>query len=397
MKKLLIGLLLFLPCIVLARPQSSYTVYSTTSGLFQVYKGTFVWTDTLDAFPSSATYNQKVKIDSDGVWINGILLSTSTGNGGIASHVYDIGTSTINTLNVGYLNVSSTSNPTSRITMGGVILTTSSANGGELLVNGSPITGSGSGSNTFTMLTDTPTEANISTGTFAVTQFSTSSFKLWANYNGYIIGMPFITIISSPTGGGVPGGLGSCQNWWRFLDGSGTTAIDSKGSLNLTLDAPCTWFVDGAGIYIPSGYQAKAASGLNEAGDWSWYQSVRIGGPFYYVSCGSPRQYEPDISGTNPFMIWGGSSLTGGIKHNIVYVYSSATTSFRIYVDGSLNKDWTNWGAYVFSNGAVEYGRPGAVFGFNNSYVKDFHLYEGAFFNSALSLSDITTHGMGAP
>ena len=59
-----------------ARQQQAYTVVSSTNGLYQVYKGTYVWTDSLDAYPSSATYNQKVLIGPGGIYINGIPISS---------------------------------------------------------------------------------------------------------------------------------------------------------------------------------------------------------------------------------------------------------------------------------------------------------------------------------
>ena len=192
--------------------------------------------------------------------------------------------------------------------------------------------------------------------------------------------------------GGNPGDLSSCDVYLPCMENTGVP-IDSKGLLTMNFTGSTVW-ISTKNIYIPAGSQVIATSGLTESGDWSFYQDVTITGMYYYSNLGSPRQFEPGMtpSGSNYRIDSGSATLVLSTEYKIVYVYHLATTSFDIYVNGVLYQVGLNYGAFAFSNGAVEFGRPYPTF---IGYVQDVNLHEMAIFHSALTVDEINSYNMG--
>ena len=301
---------------------------------------------------------------------------------------------------------------TSGITMGGVTLSTADA--GHLLINGQIVStttsfGSGTGNGnmlnpstcTFYNAFDIGTTAYITPQLFISTiVFQDVVTQVFWNLrvdNGDLV----MSSVTTGTGGsGTPGDLGSCISWWKFDEHTGSTAYDSVGSLDLTLDAQCTWYQGQDGIYIPAGYQAMKATGFT-ATNWTFYFCALLKGngayPCIDTNLGSDRQFETLTGvGFDTTFSWG--SGTPGAKtipagwHKFVIVRYSDRTDW--FVDGVFYN--VNYSVYpTFSNGAVEFGRPGAVFGFGGAYVEDMGLKESALFDVGLTTAQINSNGMG--
>jgi hypothetical protein len=203
-------------------------------------------------------------------------------------------------------------------------------------------------------------------------------------------------------------------------EGSGATAHDSVGSLDLTTNATSpSW--SGNGLFIPQTNHLMNATGLTST-SWTMYYYGSFGsagsgsgdGNVYMWTFGSPSIFQPlirwnhsstqcsGLTDNNTFMLnFPGSSCSNVARFSantlvkIVVTYDSSSQTLNTYLNGTLYATYTG-ANYSISNGMFYLGGYYGeyVTGYSNVYGVDMTVKKMAWFNAALTLNQINSYGM---
>ncbi|CAL2060452.1 LamG domain-containing protein [Streptomyces murinus] len=216
---------------------------------------------------------------------------------------------------------------------------------------------------------------------------------------------------SPPTYGfGSPVSLGSvtdtATHWWKLAEGSGTTTVDSTGTLNATLSGGYSWTSDtahGNAVTLngTTGYGSTTGPAVDTSKSFTvsaWVKLTSLGanGTFLsqngttnngfqlYYSSGAQSwafgRHSTDADGAVWRATYGGKPVANRWTH-LVGIYDATAKEIRLYVDGELvgTQDWTYtpWNA----TGPVQIGRKlaaGTYGEFTNGAISDARIYPTA-------------------
>ena len=109
-------------------------------------------------------------------------------------------------------------------------------------------------------------------------------------YRKPILGAVFVLVVGLILASAVGAAESTLVGWWRFDDGTGTTAADSSGNGNDgTLMGSLTWTTDGkmgGALQFPASGYVDCGSGSSLAiGDAvSMAAWIKVGGPGYWIT-----------------------------------------------------------------------------------------------------------------
>ncbi|MER6358443.1 LamG-like jellyroll fold domain-containing protein [Streptomyces sp. NPDC001634] len=215
---------------------------------------------------------------------------------------------------------------------------------------------------------------------------------------------------------------------WPLNDGSGTTATDSIGTNNATLNGPATWTTDSSRGTVLSldgttGYAASASSALqtgthtdpvdgtttdnNSFSVSAWVKLNSLTGNSTFVSqsdgAGNANGFQlyyssgaqvwafgrhNDDTTSTSFTAAYGSKATTGVWTHLVGVYDGPTNTLNLYVNGVLTATKTFGGTPWPATGPVQIGRrlyQGSYGEYANAAISNVQLY-----NTALPASEVS-------
>jgi hypothetical protein len=322
--------------------KSSATAFASSTTTASQFNNVAVATGTLDSTKldkssATATYQSILVAKSSSTayhtWVDSATYCLN-GSAFNFNQPIDVGT---NTITAAAFNSSASTTTPSLWIMGDIVISTSA--GGHVLINGSAISTSPAAdlASGFSMLSSTPTSVTLSTGSFAVTSLSTSSYILWANCNGIFNGIHFSNDLINVTTG---------------VD-SGGTFVDSVSTMtSATTDVLSTGGVaSSSGYFVYPEYLAfNKVLGDSTAG-WYSYQSLPIWLRYDFTSPHTIRKYiiVSEAGGYGPptawtFEGWNGASWdtldtqsgittwTGDAVKDFSIAAPAAYSGYRVYI-----------------------------------------------------------------
>jgi hypothetical protein len=156
--------------------------------------------------------------------------------------------------------------------------------------------------------------------------------------------------------------LAGLVGWWRFAEGSGTTAVDSSGmGNNVTLGASAGWTSDCSGnnnALLTDGTASGAASSSAsftppDVGTVAfWLRSTGApSGVARIIGVGSDWEIRQQVDGTVVTDLCGDGATTictvtplteAGRWYHLAFTFDSSNDTYAIYVDGQLEQSGTN-------------------------------------------------------
>jgi hypothetical protein len=201
--------------------------------------------------------------------------------------------------------------------------------------------------------------------------------------------------------------------WWRFDEGTGTTAGDSSGNGNNGTIYGATYTAgkygqalsfDGTSSYVAvpdsSSLQITGAITL-----MAWVKTndlnkqaviTKSGGYLLYVGTGGDGAVYGYLYGTTSGWLGGSTDVADGLWHLIALTYdpNAGANNFKLYVDGALNAQYTVTGSISPSTNRIGIGdRPDVGY-------RDFFsgtIDEARVYNRVLSASEIQADFQGGP
>jgi archaellum component FlaC len=159
------------------------------------------------------------------------------------------------------------------------------------------------------------------------------------------------------------------MGWWRFDEGSGTTAEDSSGNGNTGTVEGATWttgkfnqalYFDGSNDYVNIGHDATINPGrpftfcfwINMPGSGSWQQLISNaswgGSPGYCTMMDPPQQLIMTLNGSECTSPRQNLNLPTNEWVHVAYVVS--TTTCTLYIDGEYRYSWNHSGSLSTSS-----------------------------------------------
>ena len=202
---------------------------------------------------------------------------------------------------------------------------------------------------------------------------------------------------NAATGGGGGGGgdiTSNLAHWWKFDEGTGTTAADSAGSDTATLHGTTAWTAGMIGANAIA-YPSATGSGCSLA------SSVTTGTTFTYAAWiywkGAAATYQNLFSQGGSSGFWINSSkidwvfsgldhrsntvITANTWHHIAVVCNSSAVTF--YLDGVPDGTTSSAVSFTADGMGADGGNSGEAFNGNHDDVR--------FYTRALSATDIST------
>ena len=182
--------------------------------------------------------------------------------------------------------------------------------------------------------------------------------------------------------------------WWKFDDGSGTTAIDSTGNgYTGTLNGTTGWTSGHIGPYAIS-YPGISGSGISISPTITTGTTFTYAAWIYIIPGGASYQNLFAYGSSVGFWIIGGklsfyygtdhlnnTSITSNAWHHIAVVDNAGAVTF--YLDGSADGTAASGPSFVANGMGADYGNSGEYF---EGYQDDVRIY-----NRALTTNEITT------